>query len=304
MAEATHRLGTLPVGRGDGELIGSHDGTAFRVAVVCARFNAEVTSRLLDGALRKLDECGVTEANRMVVWVPGSFEMPLAAQAVAKSGSFDAVVCLGAVIRGDTAHFEFVAGECAGGLQQVQLETWLAGRLRRAHDRESLPGAGALRRIVRQQGGGDGRDGHRDGQRPPAGDRARCHAALEGAHALVLLSGRSARSCSASSCPKGSLEQATFRCSPRPTWPCGARRTSTTPPSSTTRVSRRSGSSGRRRSRLMWPKASSTSASPGGTGSRRRPPTSSPLVSCSTRRPRRPRSASYWRWRRTPTSER
>jgi 6,7-dimethyl-8-ribityllumazine synthase len=125
MAEATHRLGTLPVGRGDGELIGSHDGTALRVAVVCARFNAEVTSRLLDGALRKLDECGVTEANRMVVWVPGSFEMPLAAQAVAKSGSFDAVVCLGAVIRGDTAHFEFVAGECAGGLQQVQLETGL-----------------------------------------------------------------------------------------------------------------------------------------------------------------------------------
>jgi len=125
MAEATHRLAALPAERGEGELFGSHDGRQLRIAVICGRFNAHVTSRLLEGALRKLDECGVTEENRVVVWVPGSFELPLAAQLVVKSGGFDAVVCLGAVIRGDTAHFEFVAGECAAGLQRVQLDTGL-----------------------------------------------------------------------------------------------------------------------------------------------------------------------------------
>jgi 6,7-dimethyl-8-ribityllumazine synthase len=90
---------------------------------VCSRFNDSVTLRLLAGALAKLDECGVSADNRLVVWVPGSFELPLAAQALAHSGGFDGVVCLGCVIRGETAHFDFVAGECAAGLQRVQLET-------------------------------------------------------------------------------------------------------------------------------------------------------------------------------------
>lgn len=128
MPDVAHRLAPLPAdvgAAGDGALRGSHDGSALRIAVVCARFNDEVTSRLLEGALRKLDECGVPEAGRAVIFVPGSFELPVAAQAVAKSGSFDAVVCLGAVIRGDTAHFELVAGQCAAGLQRVQLDTSL-----------------------------------------------------------------------------------------------------------------------------------------------------------------------------------
>lgn len=73
--------------------------------------------------MRKLDECKVPETSRVIVYVPGSFELPLAAQAVAKSGSFDAIVCLGAVIRGETAHFDFVAQQCAAGLQRVQLDT-------------------------------------------------------------------------------------------------------------------------------------------------------------------------------------
>jgi 6,7-dimethyl-8-ribityllumazine synthase len=124
MPESTHhRLSPLPAETGDGTILGSHDGTSFRIAVICARFNDEVTSRLVVGALRKLDECQVPETSRVLVYVPGSFELPLAAQAVAKSGSFDAIVCLGAVIRGETAHFDFVAGQCAAGLQQVQLET-------------------------------------------------------------------------------------------------------------------------------------------------------------------------------------
>jgi len=123
LSESTHALGPLPAGTADEALRGSHDGTGLRIAVLCARFNDQVTIRLLAGALRKLDECGVPEAKRLVVWVPGSFELPLAAQTVAGLGSFDAMVCLGAVIRGETAHFEFVASECAAGLQRVQLET-------------------------------------------------------------------------------------------------------------------------------------------------------------------------------------
>jgi 6,7-dimethyl-8-ribityllumazine synthase len=104
-------------------LVGSHDGSELSVAVLCARFNDEITTRLLHGAQRQLDASGVPEINRLVVWVPGSFELPLAAQTLATAGCFDAVVCLGAVIRGETAHFDFVAGECAAGLQRIQLET-------------------------------------------------------------------------------------------------------------------------------------------------------------------------------------
>ncbi len=122
MVEATHRLSPLDEGVTEGALVGSHDGRGLRIAVACARFNGGLTARLLDGALRKLDDCGVEQADRLVVWVPGSFELPLAAQAAARAG-YDGVACLGVVIRGETAHFDFVAGECARGLQQVQLET-------------------------------------------------------------------------------------------------------------------------------------------------------------------------------------
>ncbi len=124
MAEAGHRLPRRAPGAGGGAggLVGSHDGRNLRIAVACARFNDEITTRLLDGAVRALDEHGVGKSNRLVTFVPGSFELPLAAQALAHSGGFDAVVCLGAVVRGETSHYDFVAGECAAGLERVQLD--------------------------------------------------------------------------------------------------------------------------------------------------------------------------------------
>ena len=103
----------------DGE---SPDGSGLRVAVVCGRFNDAITLRLLDGALAELGALGVAEADVSVAWVPGAFEVPLAAKAFASAGA-DAVITLGAVIRGETSHYDFVAGQCAQGVQQVGLET-------------------------------------------------------------------------------------------------------------------------------------------------------------------------------------
>ncbi|HEX5616449.1 MAG TPA: 6,7-dimethyl-8-ribityllumazine synthase [Acidimicrobiia bacterium] len=100
---------------------GALDGTGMRIAVVVARFNEDLTGALLDGVERVLGDAGVTD--RHVVWVPGAFELPVAALHFARSGAADAVICLGAVVRGDTPHFEYVAGECARGLQQVALDT-------------------------------------------------------------------------------------------------------------------------------------------------------------------------------------
>jgi 6,7-dimethyl-8-ribityllumazine synthase len=102
---------------------GPVDGTGLRVAVVCGRFNDLITNRLLEGTSSRLGSLGVADDDVLLAWVPGAFEIPLLAKAVAESGRFDAVVTLGAVIRGDTAHFEFVAGQCAEGLQRVQLDT-------------------------------------------------------------------------------------------------------------------------------------------------------------------------------------
>jgi 6,7-dimethyl-8-ribityllumazine synthase len=94
-----------------------------RVALVCAKFNGGITERLLEGALAALEEGGIKATTVTVAWVPGAFELPLAALRLAESGTVDAVVALGAVIRGETAHFDFVAGECASGLQRVALDT-------------------------------------------------------------------------------------------------------------------------------------------------------------------------------------
>lgn len=99
------------------------DGAGLRVAVVCGRFNDHVTVRLLDGVRRGLDAAGVRGDDVIEVWVPGAFEIPLAAKTFAQTTTVDAVVCVGCVIRGDTAHFDFVAGQCAQGIQQVGLET-------------------------------------------------------------------------------------------------------------------------------------------------------------------------------------
>jgi len=99
------------------------DGKGRRVAVVCAEFYPQLAAWLEDGARRALSDCGVADADRTFVRVPGCFELPLAAQRLIASGKFDAVVALGVVIRGETPHFEYVAGECAGGLMEVQLST-------------------------------------------------------------------------------------------------------------------------------------------------------------------------------------
>jgi 6,7-dimethyl-8-ribityllumazine synthase len=94
-----------------------------RVAIACARFNDFITERLLSGARDSLLRHGVDETSITVAWAPGAFELPLVAQRLAQSGEHDAVVCLGAVIRGATGHYEQVAGQCAAGLQRVQLDT-------------------------------------------------------------------------------------------------------------------------------------------------------------------------------------
>ena len=95
--------------------------TAGRVAVVVSRYNELVTQRLLAGARSRLSERGVEESAVDVVWVPGAFELPLAAATAAATGRYRAIVALGCVIRGETAHFEYVAGEAARGLQTVAL---------------------------------------------------------------------------------------------------------------------------------------------------------------------------------------
>jgi 6,7-dimethyl-8-ribityllumazine synthase len=102
---------------------GSSEARGRRFAVVVSRFNQPVTSRLLDGALAALRRQGVVDEDIEVAWVPGAFEIPVVARRLARSDQFDAVVCLGAVIRGETPHFDYVAGECARGVLQVSLET-------------------------------------------------------------------------------------------------------------------------------------------------------------------------------------
>lgn len=99
------------------------DGLGLRVGLVCSRWNRHITDRLLIGAHRGLDRLKVGKGDRREVWVPGSFEVPLAARALAGRRDVDGVICLGAVIRGETAHFDLVAGECARGIQRVQLDT-------------------------------------------------------------------------------------------------------------------------------------------------------------------------------------
>lgn len=99
------------------------DGTGMRFGVVVARFNEDITGPLLEGVVRTFSAQRVADGDVSVVRVPGAFELPLVAQHLARSGTVDGVVCLGAVIRGDTPHFDFVAGEAARGLQDVALAT-------------------------------------------------------------------------------------------------------------------------------------------------------------------------------------
>jgi 6,7-dimethyl-8-ribityllumazine synthase len=102
---------------------GSHSGKGMRIALVAARFNHFVVDKLLAGALEALAAAGMRDGDLDVVRVPGAFEIPLAARKLAVSRRYDAVITLGAVIRGDTPHFDFVAGECARGVAQAALDT-------------------------------------------------------------------------------------------------------------------------------------------------------------------------------------
>lgn len=102
---------------------GEPSGGGRRIAVVVARFHERITRRLLEGAVAGLRARGVGEDAVDVAWVPGAFEVPLVAQRFASTGAYDAVICLGAVIRGETAHFDLVATEAARGAASVARET-------------------------------------------------------------------------------------------------------------------------------------------------------------------------------------
>jgi len=102
---------------------GRLDGQGLRIAIVCGRFNDFITDRLLAGATDGLVRHGVDEASITTVWAPGAFELPMVAARLAASGEYDAVICLGAVIRGATGHYDQVANQCAAGIQRVSLDT-------------------------------------------------------------------------------------------------------------------------------------------------------------------------------------
>jgi len=102
---------------------GTPEGHGRRIGIVAARFNEVVTKKLLDGCLDTLRAAGVAEEDVDVAWVPGAFELPLVARRLARSGSYHATICLGAVIRGETAHFELVAQESARGISEVARDT-------------------------------------------------------------------------------------------------------------------------------------------------------------------------------------
>jgi 6,7-dimethyl-8-ribityllumazine synthase len=102
---------------------GAGHPSSARFAVVAARFNERVVKRLLSGALRALASAGVPDDAIDVHWVPGSFELPQAAACLARTGRFQAIVCIGCVIKGETPHFDFVAGQAAAGIQRVALDT-------------------------------------------------------------------------------------------------------------------------------------------------------------------------------------
>jgi 6,7-dimethyl-8-ribityllumazine synthase len=102
---------------------GKHNAEGFRFAIVVSRWNDMLTSRLLEGALDALESSGASESAVEVFKVPGAFELPLASLKAAESGKFDAVIALGIVIRGETPHFDYVAGEAAKGITQAALKT-------------------------------------------------------------------------------------------------------------------------------------------------------------------------------------
>lgn len=102
---------------------GSLVANSMKVAIVAARFNEFITSKLIGGAMDGLSRHGVQEDDIQLAWVPGAFEIPLIASKLAKSGKYDAVICLGAVIRGSTSHYDYVCAEVSKGIAQVSLQS-------------------------------------------------------------------------------------------------------------------------------------------------------------------------------------
>jgi 6,7-dimethyl-8-ribityllumazine synthase len=147
-ATMEHAPGDLTVPPGYSVLEGEASGERRAVGVVVARFNGDVTTQLLESALAELDACGVSRDAVTVMPVPGAFELPLAAMALAKTRRFACIVALGCVIRGDTPHFDYVSSEAASGLQLAAIETGVPVAfglltLDRADQAESRTGKGA-----------------------------------------------------------------------------------------------------------------------------------------------------------------
>jgi 6,7-dimethyl-8-ribityllumazine synthase len=118
-----HVPGEIDIPDGVAVLEGSPSGADRTVGVVVSRFNGEISNRLLESAIEALDAAGVPEERITVMPVPGAFELPIGAMALAKTRRYSCVIALGCVVRGETAHFEYVAGEAASGLQLAGLET-------------------------------------------------------------------------------------------------------------------------------------------------------------------------------------
>ena len=105
------------------ELIGVLDGKGKRIGIVVSRFNDLITKKLLEGAYDCLLRHGVKEADITTAWVPGSFEIPPVAKRLASNGKMDAVICLGTIVRGETPHFDYIAGQSSKGIGQLALES-------------------------------------------------------------------------------------------------------------------------------------------------------------------------------------
>jgi len=121
--EEQHAYGDLDIPDDVNVLEGSPNGMRRGIAIVASRYNGEITNKLLEAALEELDAAGVQREAITVMPVPGAFELPLAAMALAKTRRYSCVVALGCVVRGETPHFDFIASEAASGLQLAALET-------------------------------------------------------------------------------------------------------------------------------------------------------------------------------------
>ena len=163
-----HVRGEIDVPDGYIVLEGTPLGKRRSVGIVVSRFNGGVTNQMLQSALEALDEAGVAQDAITIMPVPGAFELPLAAMALAKTRRYACIVALGAIVRGETPHFDYVASECASGLQLAGIETGRSGRLRGPDRRHRRAGRGAD-----PQGGRGGPLGARDGGslRPSQGQR-------------------------------------------------------------------------------------------------------------------------------------